>query len=171
MLWLSQRKKVAGFTVAEVLMVILLLAAVLGLVVVNYFSFEGAFAKRPVEDQIKRAVAEAHWLARTERETISLSYEDASKTIELKNTLGQSLASFPFPQEADVAVKLFRILPENQFKEDIDFELEEDPVDFIRVSPYGSSAPFVVELDRQQELLVLRFDPFSSVSWEESDVL
>jgi len=167
----KKRNRQEGFTVAEVLMVILLLAGVLGLVVVNFFSLEGAFAKRPVEDQVRRAVAEAHWLARIQRQTITLSYDDAVEAINLRNEAGAILGQFLFPKGSDTTVKLFRILPETQFGEEIEFELEEDSMQFIRITPYGSSPPFIVELDRQQELVTLRFDPFSSISWKESDAL
>ncbi|MDQ8193699.1 hypothetical protein QEH59_04650 [Coraliomargarita sp. SDUM461004] len=160
-----------GFTVAEVLMTVLLLAAILGLVVANYFSFDGALDKRPAESQIRLAVADAHRLARTHRETIFLSYDKEAERILLTNDTGKQFDSYNFPQGSDASVHFFRILPETQFEDEASFEHEEYAVNALRFQPYGPSAPFIVELKLASELIELRFDPFSSIYWRQTDAL
>ena len=150
-------------------MAVLLLAAVLGLVVVNYFSFDGALSRRPTEDQIRLAVAEAHRLARTRRETVFLRYEEATQSITLSNDSGETIAAFALPKDSDTTVSFFRILPESQFEEEPSFEAEEYSSNSVRFLPYGPSTPFIAELDQANELVVLRFDLFSSTNWKKTD--
>jgi len=167
----SQETRKRGFTVAEVLMVLLLSSAVLSLVVVNFFSGEGALDKRPAKDQIRLAVASAHRLARTYREIVFLRHDKEANSITLTNNIGKLIDSYPLPQGADLTIQFFKTLPESKFEEEPSFEPEEHSVQAIPFMPYGPSAPFVVELDQANELTKLRFDPFSSINWKETDAL
>jgi hypothetical protein len=153
-----------GFTVAEVFMVLLLLAAVTALVLANFFSFEGALEKRPARDQLRLAVAEGHRLARTHKQDVILRYDADAAALVLSDPLGKELARRNFPPGTEAEVHFYRILPESQFEEEPSFELEEDPVEQLRFMSYGASVPFVIEFNLGDASEHLRFDAFSSMN-------
>lgn len=158
-----------AFTVTEVLMVVILLAAILAFVIINFFAFEGALEKRPVLEQVKRSIAEAHWLVRTELRPIDLYYDEEAKAMLLINPEGLLRARFNFPPSSGVQVKFVRILPETQFEAEPTFEAEDEPISRLRFEPGGASLPFYVEVDDGRRAISLRFDPFSAILWETSD--
>lgn len=164
------RSPAAGFTVIEVFMVVLLLASVLALVIVNFFPFQGALDERPAKDQAWRAIAEAHRLARAERSTVLLHYDEEAESLVLADGFGREAARFRFPQGTDAGVEFYRILPEKEMREEPDFEAEDEAVEILAFQPYGATAPFQMEIETGTDAITFRFDPFSGLSWEETDL-
>ncbi|MBC2596153.1 type II secretion system protein [Ruficoccus amylovorans] len=168
----ARRRRQPAFTVIEVFMVVSLLAAVLGLVIVNYFNISGSYDKRPARDQIQRAVAEGYRLARLEGGIVSLRYEAENGALSLSDQQGKELARITLPGvPEDGEMTFYRIKPESQLTEEPNFEAEEDPVEVLDFQPYGASLPFLVHYTHGTEAFTLRFDAFSALSWEEEDVL
>jgi len=85
-------------------MVVLLLAAALTLVIVNFFSMEGAWERRHARDQIQRAVAEAHRLARTQREAVMLRFDEEAQALRVSDERGR--AQQDINQAGDLIEKL-----------------------------------------------------------------
>ncbi len=160
-----------GFTVVEVMMVVLLLAAILSLVVINFFSAEGSLDKRPAIDQIQRATAEGHRLARTHLQNVMLYFDTEAQSLLLRNEHGEELSRFDLPQGGEFSITFYRVLPEKDVTEEPFYEPEEDPVPTVTFAPYGAAMPFYVLFEGSKEARMFRFDPFSGLSWEKEDVL
>lgn len=159
-----------GFTVIEVIMVVLLLAAVLSLVIINFFSFDGALGRRPAIDQIHRAVAEAHRIARTERVAVNLFYDEEIETLVLTDASGAELTRYDLPEGTEAELAFIRVKPEEEMAEEPSYEVEDEPIELVTFNSYGASAPFVIEFAVSDEARVLQFDPFSAISWNNEDV-
>jgi type II secretory pathway pseudopilin PulG len=164
-----QGSRTGGFTVVEVIMVLSLLAAVLALLVVNFFAFDGAFSRRPALDQVQRAVAEAHRLARSEGIPVRLSFDASAGALTLHDSDGTLLKDFPFPSGVEADVRFYPIRPERAFEQNPFFEPDEHPVTAIRFLPFGASLPFAIQVGLGDRAASLRFDPFSALSWQQSD--
>jgi len=152
-------------------MVIVLLTATMALVVVNFFPFENALDERPASIQVKRAVAEAHRLARTEKVMILLHYDEESESLVLSDESGAERERYAFPGGTDAIVNFYRILPEKEIRDEPDFEAEEETTDLLAFQSYGVADPFQIELETESNAAVFRFDPFSGLSWEEEELL
>ncbi len=151
-------------------MVIVLLTATMALVVVNFFPFENALAERPASIQTKRAVAEAHRLARTEKERVFLHYDEDSESLVVSDESGTECVRYGFPEGTDATVSFYRILPEKEIRDEPDFEAEEETTDLLAFQSYGVADPFQIELETEKNAVVFRFDPFSGLSWEEEEL-
>ena len=160
----------AGFSVIEVFLVVTLLSAILALVIFNFFTFEGSLDDRPAFEQTRRSIAESHRLARERRESILLHYDPERAVMVLSDEKGQMLDEFAFPPGTEAQVKFFRIKPEAEMREEPDFEAEEEDLPTLAFHPYGSSAPFQLEFEQGTEAVTLRYDPFSGLSWERTDI-
>jgi len=154
-----------GFTVVEVFMMILLVTSVLTLIVINFFSFEGALQSRPASIQFERAVYEGHRLARSQKQTIILSYDQESESVLLANTEGRILETFTFPTGTSAEISFFKVLPETEIKSEPDFEVEEHAIKQLRFFPNGSSTPAIIEFTAGRESKSWRMDPFSGILW------
>jgi len=160
-----------GFTAIEVIMTISLIAGVLALVVFNFYSFEGALDDRPALAQVNRAVAEGHRLAREKKAPVLMRYSEEEESMVLFDKSGGELARFDFPKGGEAEIAFYPLLPEEEIREEPDFEPEEEPVGFVVFEPYGVTAPFQLQLDTDSRSTSIRYDPFSGIGWERTDLL
>lgn len=151
-------------------MVIILLTATLALVVVNFFPFENALNERPAADQTRRAIAEAHRLARMDKVMILVHYDEESESIVLSDEHGAERKRYTFPEGTEAVVNFYKILPEKEIREEPDFESEDETSDLLAFQSYGVADPFRIELETGTRVAIFRFDPFSGLSWEEDEL-
>lgn len=151
-------------------MVVIMLTAVLALVVVNFFSFEGALDKRPARDQLQRAVAEGHRQARTERSLVMLRFDSERQSLLLESENGQELGRYDLPRGSEAMMSFYRLKPDKEISQEPKYEAEEDPVRLVSFEPNGASLPFLVLFEQGNLSQALRFDPFSALCWEITDV-
>jgi len=151
-------------------MVVTLLTAVLALVVMNFFSFEGSLESRPGREQLQRAVAEGHRWARAERSPVILRFDETTQTLQLIAEDGHQLSEFALPAGSDAAITFYRLLPEDKISETPNYETDEDPIPYLQIEAFGAAMPFMAVYEAGSTVLNLRFDPFSGLSWEKTDV-
>ncbi len=167
-------KRNAGFTVAEVLMTLLLLVAVGAVLVVPAQRLAEQLNGRPLETVVLSAVRDAHDLARSRNEGVFLVNVAESNGLRIAAMDGVVLAdiSYASDDERQSAEILFhRLLPEDPERTEEDFKWEEQPVETILFSPLGVSPPFAIHLSQAGATRSLVMDPFSSEVLRREDTL
>ena len=158
-------KPQAGFTVAEVFMVLLLLVAVAAILVTPVQRLVEQLNVRPLETVVLSAVRDAHYLARTRNEGVFLMHEGESNVLRIAAQDGVVLADIPYASgdgEHSTRIRFYRLLPEDPERTEAAFEWEDDPVETILFHPGGVSIPFGLHLEQGGADTRLIIDPFSS---------
>jgi hypothetical protein len=154
-----------GFTVAEILLVLLLLVAVGAVLVVPVQHLAGQLAVRPLETVVLAAVRDAHYLARSRNESIFLVNVSESNVLRIAAQDGLVLADIAYASadgERATGIRFHRVLPEDPDRTGEDFTLDEQPVETILFNPCGVSVPFAIHLAEGGTPRLLVMDPFSS---------
>ncbi len=157
----------AGFTVAEVFMVITLLAVVAGLMVVPVQRIVESLQTRPLEEVVLSAVREAHAQARIRNVAVVLGHPAESNLLQLHARDGTLLREIEIDAPAATGpgaklITFYPILPEDPEREDPAYESAEDEVEAVVFHPSGASMPFCVEFGEGKGRVRLVVDPFSS---------
>lgn len=158
---MSKRK---GFTAVEVILVIALLAAFLGLAIVYFFSLENPFERRPALERLNQAIARAHWHAQTRNETVSVSFDAESESLLIHSARSDLLERFRFVPGSQVEMTFYPVLPDDRIDSEPSFEPWEYALDRIRIAPWGA-VPFIVEWETRTTASEFVFDPFSVLKW------
>ncbi len=154
-----------GFTAVEVTLVIALLAAFLGLAIINFFSMENPFERRPPLERLNEAVARAHWHAQLRNETVSLSFDAENESLLIHSRRGELLDRFAFVPGSQVELTFYPVLPDNQIDSEPNFEAGEYALDRLYIAPWGAG-PFIVNWETRNTAAEFVFDPFSVLKWQ-----
>ena len=159
------KRSSAGFTVAEVVMVLLLMAAVAAVLVAPVQRLVEQLNVRPLETVVLTAVRDAHYLSRTRNESVFLMHVGDSNLLRIVSRDGVTLTDIPYATndgETAARIRFYRVLPEDPERTGEAFEWEDDPVETILFHPVGVSVPFAIHMEQAGRSDRLIMDPFSS---------
>lgn len=155
----------SGFTVAEILMALLLLVAVSAVLVVPAQRLTEHLHVRPLESVVLAAVRDAHDFARTRNEWVFLMHVAESNMLRIAAQDGLVLADIAYAGDGGdgaTEIRFHRLLPEEPARIGEVFKWEEQPVETILFAPSGVSVPFAIHLAQAGVTRRLMMDPFSN---------
>lgn len=164
----------SGFSVAEVLMALLLLVAVSAVLVVPAQRLTEHLHVRPLESVVLDAVRDAHDFARTRNEGVYLMHVAESNMLRIASQDGLVLADMAYAggdDDAATDIRFHRLLPEEPARTGEVFKWEDQPAETILFAPSGVSVPFAIHLAQAGKTRRLMMDPFSNYVLEREEGL
>ena len=157
-----------GFTLAEILIAIILIVIVGGLAVTNFSNLTSGLRKQPVDEVLTAAVREARYQAVLNKRSTLLGYDADQNAFVITDYLtGNTIIQFPLtpdPQGNKVEIKFEPILP----LKDLTSSYADAPPQFANTTltqlmfhPSGASAPVKVDLKINDKETTMFLDPFS----------
>ena len=162
----------AGFTLLEVLLALAVIALISGLAVINADAIFSGFDDKPLPEILKKAVRESRFLAATSKETVFLTFDSESSRFLIISRNGGVIQSLPTgydPEDENIEIRLYQILPSTGTGSRRGFAAETRPVQRIGFYPDRSSTPFEVHLFYDETESRHRYDPFSDAEFDYTD--
>lgn len=156
----ASKRGMFAFTVAEVMLVIALIAVMGALTVVNYPRLAAGRGSIPAREVLIRAVRAAHHEARVNKRPQTLIFDREAQALVVADGSGSRQQYFPLPGEGWEMV-FYRILPEERLDGAPVYALEEYPATRIHFHPAGNGPTFQAEMTRDTLDIRMVFDPFS----------
>ena len=161
----------SGFTLLEILIVLAIIAGLSGLIVVNINALLNGIGTPPLEKVLQGAVREARYLAVTEKDTVSLGYDEERGEFIVSSENGAQLYVVPTQRGADAPVEvIFYHIEAVQGLSDDPLDGERTEVLQVFFHSDRSSTPFEAEISEGTGSgRRFRFDAFSDVLIETDD--
>ena len=166
------RKKVSGFTLIEILLVLALVAVMAGIVAGNASAFILGGNYEPPVRVLKRAALDALYYSSELKREVLLIWDDRNASFLIKSRNGVVLQSHPIYEEITEEIKsnddllpkiVFRALGPLSGVDGGRTEFDKDELLLNSVSFHaGSSVPFISEVTFRGETEEVEFDPFSA---------
>ena len=166
------RRKVSGFTLIEILLVLALVAVMAGIVAGNAGAFILGGNSEPPVRVLKRATLDALYYSSEMKREVLLFWDDQNATFLIKNRDGEVLQSHPVYEEITEEIKsdddlmpkiVFRAIGPLAGVDGGRTKFDEDELLLTTVNFHaGSSVPFITEVTFRGETEEVEFDPFSA---------
>ena len=164
-----------GFTLVEVLLVLALVGVITGLVAGNVGAFITGAQFEPPDRVLKKAILDAIYESSESKRATYLSFEANSSSFRVTNRSGIEIHSHSiYEGELDDGKEIprvvFKAIGPGSGSGGGPTIYDEDELILTRIPfHYGSSVPFEVEIDFNEQLSRHRFDPFSGFVLKNKD--
>lgn len=165
----KQRRRLSGFTIIEVVLVLGLIALAGAIVVTNFASMADRGGKLSTEETLQTAIRQARFVAASERMVVSLSYDEVTGALLLSTGERFELGS-EYSEEGRGEIRFYLVPPAEGLRPHPDPENTQLETPEVRFAADRSSNPFVVEIDNGSGTPQrIAFDPFSSLRRKEKE--
>ena len=171
----SRIRRLCGFTLVEVLLVLALVGVLVGLVAGNVGAFITGAQYEPPDRVLRKAILDAIYLSAEYKYSTYLSYNEENASFRVSNSSGRELSSHSVyegkwkEKYESPEVEFEAIGPESGVNggatlyDDEQLEIQYVPFE------YGASVPFLAKIRFRGESSELKFDPFSGYLMEQEE--
>ena len=156
-----------GFTLVEVLLVLALIGVITGIVAGNVGAFITGAQFEPPDRVLKKAILDAIYESSESKRATYLSFETNSSSFRVTDRAGAQINTHfvymgELDDEKEVPRVVFKAIGPESGPDGGSTIYDEEELTLARIPfHYGSSIPFEVEIDFNEQFSRHRFDPFS----------
>lgn len=163
----AEVRSIGGFSLVEVLLVLALVGVLAGLVAGNVGAFITGSKYEPPSRVLKKAILDAIYEASESKNPTFLSYDDEKASFHVTDSGGVELSSHPvyqgeWKEEYEAPEIIFQAIGPESGSDGGSTMYDDDQLELRRIPfHYGSSVPFLTQIQFRGERQELQFDPFS----------